>query len=279
GGAAHPKKHSRFKLGASGGDARNGAEIYLEASRRLFLNHPPDAFHVPERIPDHLSSGEGEAAQKPVPGGDERFFKDLLSHRQDRKKPMSLSLITAENLRDPLRGILDTLVERHIAHRLVDDFLILTPDEVSASDVESALLSDPRLGGVLTGESVLPLPAWISSLVREMEPRVLSAPAWALQALFASLAKKSSALALGERISVSSLSPFVRSFREELRGLDSLRAFVQDLDPDFADEAVRLAREYADRIDALPSCKDFAWRASRVLEGVEKGGIPTLKKI
>src|SRR4030095_12117410 len=36
---------------------------------------------------------------------------------------------------------------------------------------------------------------------------------------------------------------------------------------------------YGERIDALPSCKDFAWRAFRVFKGVEKGEIPSLKRI
>src|SRR5262245_31829845 len=142
---------------------------------------------------------------------------------------MPIHIITAENIREPLPGLLETILERHIAHRLVDDFLVLTPDEVSTVDLERALLQDPRLDGVLTGASVLSLPAWVSAVVRELEPKVLAAPAWVHEALFLSLAgeaKPPGAVPLaqsswGERVSLLSLFQLVAAFRGELKSVDA----------------------------------------------------------
>ena len=63
-----------------------------------------------------------------------------------------------------LRDILAPLVDRHIDFRLQDRFLILTPDDESRRDVESALLEFPRLSGILIGSSVQTLPGFFQRL-------------------------------------------------------------------------------------------------------------------
>src|SRR5215467_839492 len=194
---------------------------------------------------------------------------------------MPIHMITAENVREPLPSLLETILKRHIAHRLVDDFLVLTPDEISAVDLERALLQDPRLGGVLTGASVLSLPAWVATVVRELEPKVLAAPAWVHEALFLGLAGETPPAhsSWGERVSLLSLFQLVAAFRGELKSLDALQSFVSDLDPALAVDCWRLAQSYAERINTFSFCKDFAWMAERVLTGIEKGEIRALKRI
>ena len=103
---------------------------------------------------------------------------------------MSLNVLSAENIRALLNPILDSIIKKHIHHRLSDNFLILTPDTISAKDFSQLLLQDTRLGGVLTGESVLSVSQWISRLCQKIEPQHQLAPSWVLKALLKPLAKK-----------------------------------------------------------------------------------------
>ncbi len=98
-----------------------------------------------------------------------------------------MHFISSKSLRPLLESILNSIVELHIGHRLVDDFLILTPDETSARDLRQLLLHHPQLEGVLTGQSILPLRKWIEKSSQEIDYKAKIAPSYIQEALLKSI--------------------------------------------------------------------------------------------
>ncbi|GEM_PF-1774469 len=179
---------------------------------------------------------------------------------------MSLHFISAENTRKPLQGILDSIIQLHIAHRLKDDFLILTPDETSARDLIDHFLADPRLGGVLTGDSILPFKRYIEGLCQELNPTHRVAPFYVQQALFKYLIRPQTQPSFPELISPESLYLLIRSFREEFLSANHLRNFVENFDPQLASPCGELFLKYAEHIDENAFLKDFVWQANFILK-------------
>ncbi|MFO1520055.1 MAG: PD-(D/E)XK nuclease family protein [bacterium] len=186
-----------------------------------------------------------------------------------------LTILTAENLRTPLGPLLDSVIEKHIAHRLADDFLILTPDENSAHDLIRHFLKDPRLGGVLTGSSILSVKNWLKRIVERQNPSASLAPEWLREKFFLHLAEKhlgekASAGANEERFSLGSLYPLIQSFRHERMGPEAVRAFVAGFDPPLADACFSLAKDYFKSLNENPILHDDTWLENEALRLLEK---------
>lgn len=178
---------------------------------------------------------------------------------------MSIHFLSAENIRKPLRGILDSIIEQHIAHRLVDDFLILTPDETCAQDLRSLLLKDSRLHGVLSGESILSLETWIAKTCDALFPRTRLAPAAILEALFRHILHQDADFQ-SSRFSVESLYLLISSFREAFLNASALRNFLESFDPELARNCVHWFSEYQKKIDETDYLKDFHWQAQQAFK-------------
>ncbi len=191
---------------------------------------------------------------------------------------MSLHFISAENIRKPLKGILDSLIELHIAHRLTDDFLILAPDENSAQDIRDFLLDDPRLGSVLTGQSVLTLKRWIEKCSDDLYPNTRTAPPYVHEALLKSVTTSSLPPSYSH-LSFESLSLLLQSFRNEFLSSSSLLHFLEGFDPDLARQCVICFEKYADQIDQNLYLKDFVWQANSVLEKLGQKKIRSLENV
>ncbi len=183
---------------------------------------------------------------------------------------MSLNILTAENIRDPLSPLLETIIQKHIAHRLVDDFLILTPDAACARDLIQHFLQDPRLGGVLTGRSILPVKEWISSQISEIEPQSRLAPEWLHEILFQNSLPPSFKELTSKNFSLSSLYTLIKSFRDELKSAEDLKSFVSVFDPHLALDCARLFKLYEEKIERSSHAKDERWQVSRLLQGIQK---------
>lgn len=192
---------------------------------------------------------------------------------------MSLHFLSAENIRKPLSGIIDSIIEQHIAHRLVDDFLILTPDEISAQDLRELFLQDPRLHGVLSGESIVPLETWIRKSCTLLFPDTRLAPPHILSALFRSILFQDSSFTYSN-LSVESLYLLISSFREELLPASSLQHFLEGFDPELAQNCVYWFSEYQKKIDENPFLKDFTWQCRQILKNLKSVNIlPDIQRI
>jgi hypothetical protein len=178
----------------------------------------------------------------------------------------------------------DSVIERHVSHRLQDDFLILSPDETSNRDLVQHFLNDPRLEGVLTGSSLVSVSQWVSQAAREIEPRRMAAPEWVHEALFRPRAEKifqnaSPGSALNQRLSIASLYQLITAFREERLGAAELRSFVAAFDPELAESCAELFHDYGQTLKSHPHTWDFTAEADRVLQGIERGEIAALKRL
>lgn len=191
---------------------------------------------------------------------------------------MPLHFISAENIRKPLRGILDSVIAEHISHRLADDFLILCPDEACAQDVRELFLHDPRLHGVLTGESILSLEAWIRKTCESAVPGARRGPEHVLEALFRSILHRSEGFS-ESNFSVESLYLLISSFRSEMLPARALQNFLEGFDPELAQHCVQWFQEYQARIDESPWLKDFAWQCQEALRQLASGEPPALRGI
>lgn len=185
---------------------------------------------------------------------------------------MSLHFLSAENIRKPLSGIIDSIIEQHIAHRLTDDFLILTPDEICAQDLRDFFLEDPRLHGILSGESILSLDRWVQKTCALLFPETRVAPPHILEALFRSLLFQDSSFN-SSNLSVESLYLLICSFREELLHASSLQRFLEGFDPELAQNCVHWFSEYQRKIDENPYLKDFTWQCREILKNLKNRNI------
>ncbi len=189
-----------------------------------------------------------------------------------------LHFISAENVRKPLKGILDSLIELHIAHRLTDDFLILTPDENSAQDIRDFLLEDPRLGTILTGQSILTIDRWIKKCSDELHPNTRTAPSYIHEALLKNILT-TTLPASYSNLSFESFFLLLQSFRKELLKPSSLFQFLEAFDPELAKQCGICFEKYNDEIDENLYLKDFVWQINSVLESLSKRKVTHLKNI
>ncbi len=74
-----------------------------------------------------------------------------------------------------LPQLLDLWVQRHFNFNLHDNFRIITPDSISALDLENALLDFPALEGVLIGKSIVSLQQFYQEMFFDYpQPRALA---------------------------------------------------------------------------------------------------------
>lgn len=191
---------------------------------------------------------------------------------------MSLHFISAENIRKPLQGILDSLVDLHISHRLVDDFLILCPDNICSEDLQNQLLQNPKLGSVLTGQSILSLKRYIEKYCDELWPQSRKAPSHILESLLKSILAKNLS-APYSKLSSESLIQLLICFREEFFPSSALLQFLESFDPELARECLACFNEYQTQMDQQDYLKDFPWQLQEVLKNISEQKSEKLKNI
>ncbi len=199
---------------------------------------------------------------------------------------MSIHLLLTKNLRAPLNAILNSLIEQHISHRLVDDFLILTPDSESAEDLIESFLKDERLGKVLTGSSILSFEEWIKRQAAEISPQSLISPQWIREAAFQSLTtdlafpteelrRKFSE----DQISLNSLFQLIDSFRKEHLSEKEIYLFVSQFDPLLAELCSKLYTQYDYLIKNHPLIGDQSNLTQIVLNAISKNKLESLNSL
>ncbi len=199
---------------------------------------------------------------------------------------MSIHLLLTKNLREPLSAILDSLIEQHISHRLVDDFLILTPDSESAEDLIEHFLQDERLGKVLTGSSILSFEEWIKRQAAEISPQSLNSPQWiretAFQSLTTTIAFPTEELQRKfseDQISLNSLFQLIDSFRKEHLSEKEIYHFVSQFDPLLAELCSKLFGQYDHLVKKHPLIGDQSHLTQIVLNTISKNKLEFLNSL
>ncbi len=194
-----------------------------------------------------------------------------------------IEILTCDDLRKPVRALLDAIITQHIGHHLTDDFLILTPDMTSAQDLSLELLEDPRLGGVLTGSSLLSFPQWIQHQLKQINPKARMAPRWVHEKILLSclnpnpksdLLKNLSHEAIGKN-----LLRLFTAFRNEAKSPAHLGAFLNDLSPDFAEDCNALLQRYQKKIETHPLLMDPAEACHQTIRAISSSHSGTLNPI
>lgn len=189
-----------------------------------------------------------------------------------------LHFISAENIFKPLQGILDSLVDLHISHRLIDDFLILCPDNTCSEDIQTQLLQNPKLSNILTGESVLSLKRYIEKSCDELWPQTRKAAPYILQGLLKSVLAQHLHPQYA-KLSQENLILLLDSFRNELLPPSSLLHLLESFDPELARECVKCFQEYQNQIDKHAYLKDFSWQSQEVLKCISEKKLNRLNNI
>ncbi len=170
-----------------------------------------------------------------------------------------------------LPQLLDLWVRQHFNFNLRDDFRIITPNSLSALDLEASLLDFPALEGVLIGKSVVSLQQFYQELILDYpQPRPLASSATEKKAL--QIAYKS--LYPLEKLDFSSQSIYL----ERLRRWQALKNYGSPV-PALSKESQELFRRMEDLL--LSDWKLWNNQASQnaVNSWIRQGRAHPLKKI
>jgi len=189
-----------------------------------------------------------------------------------------MDFISSKNLRPLLKSIIESIVELHIGHRLVDNFLVLTPNETSAEDIRQLFLQNPQLGGVLTGKSILSLSKWVAQSSQEIDYKAKIAPSYIQETLLKSLIHQDLTTHYSE-LSYKSILLLIQSFREEFLNATSLKNFLEGFDPLLAQYCHDWFKNYEQAIDQHTHLKDFTWQAELCFREIYQKKLKALRPI
>ncbi|MBF0493020.1 MAG: PD-(D/E)XK nuclease family protein [Deltaproteobacteria bacterium] len=153
---------------------------------------------------------------------------------------MTLHLFCSPNLRSDLPILLQSVVQKFIAHRLEDSFRIVCPHQAAVESVEMALLKFPDLGGVLTGKSILTLEGFYSELLQENVEIPSASATWVLEHLWNELAQKEQ---IPQTLS-ESLFALTQEWRKEGLSSSQLFQFIVPLEQELAQKWKKVFEQY-----------------------------------
>ncbi len=189
-----------------------------------------------------------------------------------------MDFISSKNLRPLLKSIIESIVELHIGHRLIDSFLVLTPNETSAEDLRQLFLQNPQLGGVLTGKSITSLGKWIAQSSQEIDYKAKKAPSYIQETLLKSIVHPDLTANYSE-LSYKSILLLIQSFREEFFNAASLKNFLEGFDPVLAQYCHAWFKNYEQAIEQHAHLKDFTWQAELCFREISQKKLTALKPI